>query len=556
MKKHLHKKYLQAFYLLVLCFFMQITTAYANNPAQCDSLIVKGIDAMWKKDHIKSLEFLTRARTLAEKNRWYKQQFLANNNIGANYYEMLDYGEALNYYLESYNIALKHLDPKYEMVVLNNIAILYTKENNPEKAHEYFKKAYDIAKEHKDNLKIGLYAMNLGSMANERGKTAEAKKYILESLPYLKKDANLYTLGLITLAQNDLLTGNAQQAREKAQSLYKSAKDLGFNNIGTQLSLIIIEGYLKEGNYKLAEANAKKLLEVNKSPDTRKIVFNFLSQIYAYKNEFNLALQYKDSVLKAEQQLNEGKNGRLFENNRVKFEIQNYKNQIALKEEKLATERRVFYTIIAFIIAIVVIIGLLLRSIILKHKQKKLIAERNEKVIALELEQEKTENLLLEKQINEKEANALLEQERLKNEIEARNRKLSAKALYLSGRNELIEEIITSLSQITDLSKNHSLADQIKTLKAHLKTDDEWDTFITHFEEVNHGFISQLKTLHPALTANDIRFLSYIYMNLSTKEIASMLNITAEACRKRKERIAAKMDLPENTLLFDYLSAL
>jgi hypothetical protein len=181
-----------------------------------------------------------------------------------------------------------------------------------------------------------------------------------------------------------------------------------------------------------------------------------------------------------------------------------------------------------------------------------LIAERNEQVMALELEKEKTENLLLEKQISEKETAALLEQERLKNEIEVRNRKLSAKALYLAERNQMIEEFIASFSGIKDPSQDNTLT----ALKNHLKTDQEWDSFVVHFEEVNHGFINRLKTLHPSLNANDLRFISYIYMNLSTKEIASMLNVTPEACRKRKERISAKMQLPANVSLYDYLSTL
>jgi DNA-binding NarL/FixJ family response regulator len=45
-------------------------------------------------------------------------------------------------------------------------------------------------------------------------------------------------------------------------------------------------------------------------------------------------------------------------------------------------------------------------------------------------------------------------------------------------------------------------------------------------------------------------------MNLNTKEIASLLNITPEGCRKRKERITKKMQLAENTSLFEYLSGL
>ncbi len=41
---------------------------------------------------------------------------------------------------------------------------------------------------------------------------------------------------------------------------------------------------------------------------------------------------------------------------------------------------------------------------------------------------------------------------RLKSELEARNRKLSAKALYLSGRNQMIEEVLSDLTQRPELS--------------------------------------------------------------------------------------------------------
>ena len=552
LKKKLHTALT---FFLFLCLFTGIA-AKANTIEYCDSLIQKGVDAMWKKEYIKSLELLTEAKSLAEKNRWYKQQFLAINNIGANYYSMLDYGEALNHYLESYTIAVKELDPQHEMVVLNNIAIIYSKEENYKEAREYFKKAYDIAKENKDYIKVGLYAMNLGNVANETHNLKEAKAYIMESFPYLKGNPELLILAQIALAENDLQMGNARQAREKAEQLYKTTKNLDYNDTGISLLQIISKSYLDEKNYNAAITTAKKILTHNPNLEAKKTVYDLLSKIYLESKFYKEALQYKDSVITTEKEFNEKKNGDLLANNKVKFEIQNYKNQISINEEKLSAERKLFYSILTAIIAIVTIIILSLRNMSAKDKQRKLIAERNEQAIALELEKEKNENLLLEKQIREKETTSLLEQERLKNEIEARNRKLSAKALYLSGRNTLIEDVIASLSKIPELSKNTSLSAHIKTLKDHLKTDDEWDSFITHFEEVNQGYLNRLKTLHPSLTANDIRFICYIYMNLSTKEIASMLNITLEACRKRKERIAAKMELKDSSHLYDYLSVI
>jgi tetratricopeptide (TPR) repeat protein len=536
----MHKKarYVKSVCLSFLLCLLFTSKLQAQATAHCDSLIVSGIDYMWKKDHVKSLELLTQAKNQAEKNRWYRQLFLATNNIGANYYTMLDYGEALNHYLESYTIAVKHLDPKSEMVVLNNIAILYSKEKNFEKANEYFKKAYDIAQENKDTLKVGLYAMNLGNVANETNELKKARAYFNESLPLLGSQPQLQILAKMAIAENENLQGNSKQARTIAQELYRTTKDLEYNDIGISLLTIISKSYLNENNLDLASDYANKIFERKPNLETKINIFRLLSDINFRKEKYALALNYRDSIIKTESELNEIKNGKVFENSRVKFEIENYKKEIANNESKIAEERKLFYSIIAVIFIVVVFLVWTLRNISIKHKQKKLIAERNEQIVLLELEKEKSDNLLLEKMFKEKETSALLEQEKLKNEIELKNRKLSAKALYLSGRNELIEETLQSLSKLPEISKDPALVNHIQNLKGHLKTDDEWDSFITHFEEVNQTFLNSLKEKHPKLNSNDIRFITYIYMNLSTKEISSMLNITADACRKRKERIA------------------
>ena len=107
----------------------------------------------------------------------------------------------------------------------------------------------------------------------------------------------------------------------------------------------------------------------------------------------------------------------------------------------------------SFFLVIAIFILCMLRNSSQKLKQKKLIAERNEQILALELEKEKRESVILEKQFSENKAISLLEQEKLKNEVELKNRKLSAKALYLSGRNEMIEEILSELANLPQVSK-------------------------------------------------------------------------------------------------------
>jgi tetratricopeptide (TPR) repeat protein len=530
------------FSLFLLLFVCGKITA--QNKAIYDSLQKKGTEAYLKSDYIKSLEYYTEARALAEKNHWNKELYNSLMSIGNTYYLMLDYGEAINYLLESYTVAVKQLGPTEEIASLNNIANLYTREKIFDKAIEYYNRAYDIAKEKNIDSRKGLPLMNLGFIYNQLNNPKKARPYIIACMPYLKGQSHEKSTKVL-LAENDLLLGDIQKARTQAWDILRSLHDPAKDDLDLFIWPIIAKTYLFENNYAQAAEYAKKPLERNPDLVIKRDIYELLSTIYTKGKNFNDALRFKDSVNIAERKLNDIKNGRLFENNRVRFEIQNYKEQIKAKEEKITAERTIFYSALVIIAAIVIILLLIFR-------QKKILAERNQHSTELDLEKEKTQNLLLEKQIT----NALLEQERLKNEVETRNRKLSSKALYLSGKNELIEEIVTYLSKKPKLSKDVTLAAHVQSLKNQLRTDNEWDDFISHFEEVNHGFITRLKALHPTLNTNDIRFIAYTYMNLSSKEIASILNITPVASKKRKERIAAKMEIPKNTDLFDYISAI
>jgi tetratricopeptide (TPR) repeat protein/DNA-binding CsgD family transcriptional regulator len=530
--------------------------AQAVKKEDCDKLIKSGVEALNKNQHTHSLELLMRARTLAKNNDWNIQEFLALNNIGANYYKLLEYGEALNYYLEAYTLAIKKLTPKDEMTVLNNIAILYSEEKKYSQASDYFKRAYTIAKESKEPVKTGIYAINLGNLANDMGNPRLAEAYFNEALLLLAQEPQFLAIAKMGLANCKLQQGETKQARALAQNLLTTTKDLEFYHVDIDLLTIIAKSYLAENELGQASAYVNKILARKPNLEVKIELFRLLTEINSKGKHYDLALKYKDSLFDATAKLNEIKNSKLYENSKIKFELQNYKNQSMLNEAKLVNERKAFYAILLFIVVGVLLAIWTLWNLSQKHKQKKLIAERNEQILALELEKEKSESLLLEKQFNENKAISLLEQEKLKNEVELKNRKLSAKALYLSGRNQMIEEILSELSALQQVSKDTKLDAHIQSLKSQLKKDKEWDNFITHFEEINQGFLDALKSKHTTLTINDIRYISYIYMNLSTKEIASMLNITQESCRKRKERVISKMGLPKDVNLYDYLTSL
>ncbi|HLO91129.1 MAG TPA: tetratricopeptide repeat protein [Lentimicrobium sp.] len=530
---------------LALFLLLVITPQHViDSQEDCDKIILLGVEAMNNKDHVKSLELLTQVKTVAEEHQWYQQLFLAVNNIGVNYYSMLDYGEALNNYLSAYTIAIKHLSEDQEMIVLNNIAVLYLKDRQFAKAEEYVRKAYQIAKSTNTKSRIGMYAINVGIVANEQGNAREARKYIDEAIELVKDNPELLEHADMALAENHLLSKNYKEAAGIAQHIINEGT-YSWNKIPAFIILSKVDE--ADGHLDKAIYHCRMALTANPTTEDKITIYERLSYLYQKTNLLHQALVSKDSVLKSSAQLNDIRNGRLFETNRVKFEIQNYQKESQKNLEKIKSERRTFYIIISVALLIILIITWALRSSSTKNKQKK-------EILRLELEKRNSDNLLLEKQLREKETIALLEEERLKNEIEIRNRKLAVKALNLSHRNEVIEDIIESLGKLPEISGNTKLMAHLQELKGQLKSDAELKDFFTHFEEVNSGILTILKQKHPVLNSNDIRFLSYIYINLSTKEISSLLNITPEACRKRKERILRKLELPDDTELFDYIS--
>lgn len=539
-------------------YFLLLFTPFlfAQSTAQLDTLLVQGIKARSNKEYATSLELLTKVRTVAEENQWYKQQFLALNNIGANYYSMLDYGEALDNYLEAYTIALKHLDENEEMIVLNNIAILYSKEGDLNKAEEYFSKAYVLAKEHKQNVKVGLYAVNLGIVANQQNKLDVAATYLAQAQEMLKDEPSIYILAEIALAENYYKRGELQKAKSLAERVLPQLETIALSEERISI-LILLSNIAKDmGETSLAVEYAKFALKAAANPEGRINAYQQLAEVYTKNGLYTEALIAKDSVISLNDSLNQLKNGRLFETNRVKFEIADYRRELQRSRELQQQERTTLYSLLGISMLIIFLSAWALYNGYIKNKQRKILHQQSKEFIELELQKKESDNLLLEKQLHAKVAVAMLEEERLKNEIENRNRKLAAKALQISGRNELIKEVINSLTDQSEIARNAFLSTKIKELKKLLKNDSEWESFLTHFEEVNHGLLTKLRNQHSELTANDIRFLSYLYMDLTTKEIASLFNITVEAVRKRKERISNKIGLVDSTALYGYITTL
>jgi len=85
------------------------------------------------------------------------------------------------------------------------------------------------------------------------------------------------------------------------------------------------------------------------------------------------------------------------------------------------------------------------------------------------------------------------------------------------------------------------------------QSKEDWDTFMEYFQENYHGYIEKLKTAYKSLTPYDLRLCALLRINLTTKEIAAILNITPASLRTSKYRLRKKLNLEEENNLIDFL---
>jgi tetratricopeptide (TPR) repeat protein len=506
---------------------------------------------MGKKEHVTSLKLLYKAKEQAQQNNWYPQLFSAMNNIGGNYYLMLDYGEALDNYLDAYGIAVKHLDESKEMIVLNNIGILYSKQGELKKAEQYFLKAYELAERLKIFRKKGYYAINLGSLYNQKRNPGLALLYLKQALPLLQKDREQLFLAHIALAKNDLISGRSGRAREKAIELLSQGGASNSDN-GIQLHIIIAQSYLDQQKPKQAIEWLQKASALHPDIEKDKVIFELLSKSHYQEGNYRDALHFSDSVVATVVRGNEITNGRLFAASAAKLKLAEYRVALSDKNRQINKQRLIFAAIIIVVALLVTTAFLFLKNRINRITYRKKQAESQREIADLLVLQLKDERLLAE----ERAKIATLQQQFLEKEIELQQQKMSSKALYISERDHLLQEILKSLGKIPELKGKRQLLDTIRLLKQHISVDDHWDNFSMHFQQVNQSFIRKLTEKHPNLNSNEVRYLSYIYMNLTAKEIATILNISPEALRKRKERIVEKLALKDDISIYSYISSI
>jgi DNA-binding CsgD family transcriptional regulator len=207
----------------------------------------------------------------------------------------------------------------------------------------------------------------------------------------------------------------------------------------------------------------------------------------------------------------------------------------------------VYVVIVILFVFIIIMLGL--RRIRRFKKREKLRQHQKYKQYEEALKQE---TILAEKKVIE------LEKEKLESKIQYRNKELANQTMGIVRKNKFLKKVIEDLNSIQDFIINKKAKEKIYGLKRRINKEidikQQSEIFDMYFDEVHEDYFKNLKENFPDLTATDLRVCAFIRMDLTTQEIASILNISYKGAEIRRYRLRKKMDLPRDVNLSSFLS--
>lgn len=455
-------------------------------------------------DDSKSANVLLEAIKMAETNNNEIIKGVALNNLSILYQERGKNEEALKSFFQISEINIKTGDSSGLSDSYNNIGITYQSLKNNDLALKYYLKSAEIRQKMNDKTGLAISFNNIGSLRYD------AKDY-KSALDYFKK---------------------AYEITQETQDLLPSSKYL--KNIS--------DAYSKQGKYNEAiDCLNKSLTIANKigASSEKSTTLNALSEVFIQINDYKSAYNYFKAFSLYNDSIKIHENNKAIEEMKGLYESEKKEQQIY----KLETEKKsakltniLLYGLAFLLIVIGVLTFLWQRNKNIKNRQN---AEYSHSLM------------------EEKLTVAKLEQHNLKQELEYKEKELVNMALYIIQKIEFIELLNNELKALQKESKgkkNEIVNKLSQLISANVKLDKERLDFQLHVENVNQSFFIKLKEKFPAITENEKKLSALLRINLSSKDIASIYNISPSSVDMNRYRLRKKLNLNSDENLGEFLN--
>lgn len=464
---------------------------------------------------------------------------MAYGELASNYTLLGDYDKSVDYLLKAIAIFKAEKNSKLIVPIKQKLANTYLKKSNFKFAVDLYKECLPEFKAQGAEKNYYLTHMNMAEAYIHLNNNAAAKASLKEAAAGLEKfgDKEMIGVAYSKIGNIESIEGNTEKSLAYYDLAYKylmATKSANIVIIGSEY----INRLNKAGNYDKAQKIIGEIEKTNKiklATGTDRMEFQkakaaTLSSTNDYKKAieaYKKTISIMDSVAAKNQQT-------AVQEVQAKFqtELQREKN-ISLEAHNadltktMETEQRLMQLYIVGSIAAIFIILLFLRGYWLKNKLQAAALKSAEDQKNLQEQQLQYEQELINAQ---------------KELIDEKQRELTSKVLQMANQQDNLNDVIDKCEN----GVYTKVAEVKKELQALLKQKDYWKQFETRFNSLHPDFNSTLQNRFARLTKNDIEFCSLLKLNLSNKEIASLLQISHESAITKKYRIKKKMEINDD----------
>lgn len=166
---------------------------------------------------------------------------------------------------------------------------------------------------------------------------------------------------------------------------------------------------------------------------------------------------------------------------------------------------------------------------------------------------------LMESELKDKQLKLVeLEKNKLQEDIQYKTMDLTNFGIEITKNRAFIQSLQTKLIKIKSLIKSDSndFDEILKSIKSRLIINKDLNYFNGNVKKINHAFYSKLKESYPSLTTNEMHLASLLRLNLNTKEIAIIKNVSPNSVKVLRYRLRKKMGIKTSINLSEFLNSI
>ena len=473
--------------------------------------------------YTKAISYYLKSLKISEEIGDKKVIFSAYNNIGGVHYTQGAYDKALSYFFKSLKISEEIGNKEGIADSYNNIGSIYWEQGREDESIQYHIKSLKIKEEIGDKRGLFNSYQNMGNLYYTKGSYDKTLSYYLKSLNIAEEIVDKHGIAttLINLASLNIRLADSLAINEKQRVAYlnkavdygnkgyKIAKEIGTMPLENSAAEFLTTAYTKLRNYKkaiefsaISTALKDSLFNREKIEELTRIEVK-----YEYQKQAEI-----DSIAHI---------------NEIKI-----KDQILLREKEVNKMKIITFVTIGSIILIVPFLIIYLQRG--RIKKNKMIAQQEKELTNVNLKNKELEN------------------KNLLSELEYKNKEVVNFALHIAEKNDFLENLKKTLNASNDQVDRKTLK---KLIAQNLSTEKDTEEFNANIESLNDSFFLILGEKFPKLTKNDKRLCALLRLNLSSKEIASIQNISPNSVDVNRYRLRKKLDITTDEDLSEFLNA-